>query len=117
MLRPKNEPNPDELALVVKKLLDARLKSGSPLTVFDSYVYEVKSYVPKDQGDASGSARKESDLYRHLEETDIMEDRRNRNPLAEHGFWAVPWQARLKVLRQLVDWTRTCDHDLTRRRG
>lgn len=105
MLRPKNEPNPDELAITVKKLLENRLKSGSPLTVFDSYVYEVKSYVPKDQSDASGSGRKESDVYGDLEETDIQEDRRHRNPLVEHGFWAVPWQVRLKILRQLVDWT------------
>jgi hypothetical protein len=107
--RPKNEPNPDELAITVKKLLDNRLKSGSPLTVFDSYVYEVKSYVPKDQSDASGSGRKESDVYRNLEETDIQEDRRSRNPLAVDGFWAVPWQARLKILRQLVDWTCKCN--------
>ena len=73
----------------------------------------MKSYVPKDHVDASGSARKESDLYRDLEETDILEDRRHRNPLVEHGFWAVPWQARLKVLRQLVDWTRRSRHVFT----
>lgn len=90
----------------MKKLLESRLKSGSPLTVFDSYVYEVKSYVPKEQGEASVSVRKELDQYRDLEDTDILEDRRRRNPLIERGFWAVEWQVRLKILRQLVDWTR-----------
>lgn len=89
----------------MKKLLEKRLVAGSPLTVFDSYVYEVKSYVTKEQGDASASTRKEQDLYRDLETTDVQEDRRYRNPLMQNGFWAVPWQVRLKILRQLVDWT------------
>lgn len=75
------------------------------MTVFDSYVYEVKSYVTKEQGDASASARKEQDLYDDLETTDVQDDRRHRNPLAVNGFWAVAWQVRLKILRQLVDWT------------
>ncbi|KAJ9123547.1 hypothetical protein QFC24_003762 [Naganishia onofrii] len=104
---PKHEPSADQLAISVKKLLESRLKSGSPLTVFDSYVYEVKSYVPKEQGEASVSVRKELDQYRDLEDTDILEDRRRRNPLIERGFWAVEWQVRLKILRQLVDWTHS----------
>ncbi|KAJ9120166.1 hypothetical protein QFC22_003065 [Naganishia vaughanmartiniae] len=105
--RPKHEPSPDQLAISVKKLLESRLKSGCPLTVFDSYVYGVKSYVPKDQGEGSVSARKELDQYRNLERTDVQEDRRRRNPLLEKGFWAVEWQVRLKILRQLVDWTHS----------
>lgn len=96
------------MAIAVKKLLESRLKSGCPLTVFDSYIYEVKSYVPKDQAEASVSVRKELDQYRGLEETDVLDDRRHRNPLLEKGFWAVEWQVRLKILRQLVDWTRRC---------
>lgn len=46
-------------------------------------------------------------LHRETKPTDRDSDQRTlNNPLNADGFWKSPWQVKIKIMRQLVDWNR-----------
>lgn len=121
------------LSNVIEKLsnlIETRLQPGSPLSIFDAYVFEKTEFywnevrlclqssrtrahpfsmlLQEDAKEADALAAEDSSTleYRAIRPPDIQSDRSDNNPLKSQGFWGSTWSAKIKILRQLVDWNR-----------